>query len=547
LPKRLSQKLILSLTAIVVLIAAISGYLNVANQQRHLLDSMILGADQLSKGITSATWHAMMGDHRETAYQIMQAIATTEGIDGIRLYNRTGQLRFSTDRKEAGGHADRQSAVCSACHNGPEPRASAGTLSRVRIFRGVDGRGTLAMVTPIYNDATCSQSACHAHPAAVKVLGVLDVSLDLDPVDREVRAMQLHVFLVTTIEILLIGVFIFFFTRRFLTIPIRGLIEGTKAVSAMKLDKPIEPISSSEELSELAQSFNAMRERLAVALGEINQFTQSLETKVEQRTQQLKAANQKLMQNDRLVSLGQLAASVAHEINNPVSSVLNFGMLLQRILNEDGVPPDRLPEFRRYLANIVSETSRVGRIVSDLLSFARRSKPQSTATDLNRVVKATLSLVSHKLKMGNVEAELDLEENLPALPCDPSQIQQVIMNLLFNAAEAAQGRGHGHIGIKTGIDKDAGMALLTIRDDGEGIAPGNLARIFDPFFTTKAEGKGVGLGLAVSYGIVHAHGGDIEVESKLGEGSAFTVSLPLSRPQHAAGMEEAPESGEKPV
>ncbi len=537
MPKRLSQKLIVSLTAIVVVIAAVSGYLNVKNQQRHLLDAMILGADQLSKGITSATWHAMMGDHRETAYQIMQAVATTEGISRIHLYNRLGQLRFTTEREQDGAQVGRDAAACNACHAGPAPRVRAGTLSRVRIFRAANGRRTLAMITPIYNDATCSQSACHAHPAAVKVLGVLDLSLDLDPVDREVTAMRWHVFLVTTIEVLLIGIFIIFFTRHFLTIPIHHLIEGTKAVSAMKLDKPVEPISSSVELSELARSFNTMRERLAVAMGEINQFTQSLETKVEHRTQELKAAHQKLMQSDRLVSLGQLAASVAHEVNNPLSSVLNFGMLMQRIMTEDGVPRERVPEFRRYLANIVSETSRVGRIVSDLLSFARRSKPQNTTTDLNRVVKTTLSLVGHKLKLANVEVSLNLEENLPALACDAPQVQQVIINLLLNAAEAVQARGHGLIGIETKLASDTGMVLLTVRDDGEGIVPGNLARIFDPFFTTKPEGKGVGLGLAVSYGIIQAHGGDIEVKSKPGEGSIFTVSLPLSRPANVAGPE----------
>jgi two-component system NtrC family sensor kinase len=269
-----------------------------------------------------------------------------------------------------------------------------------------------------------------------------------------------------------------------------------------------------------------MRERLRDALAEINQFTQNLESKVEQRTQQLKAAHQKLLQSDRMASLGQLAASVAHEINNPISTVLNFSMLMQRMVKDDGVPPARLNEFRRYLSIVAGETGRVGRIVSDLLSFARRSKPQQAEADLNKVVKTTLALVAHKLKLANAEVEIDLQPDLPFVMCDGPQIQQVIINLLLNAAEAVQSRSPGRIAIRTCADGDA--VSLAIEDNGEGIAPENLTKIFDPFFTTKPEGKGVGLGLAVSYGIVHEHGGDIEVKSRLREGTCFSVTLPLA-------------------
>ena len=185
--------------------------------------------------------------------------------------------------------------------------------------------------------------------------------------------------LVTGVEVTLIGLFIIFFTRRFLSRPIEKLIEGTKAVSQMELDKPIGSIGSSEELDELARSFDIMRERLRTAMSEINQFTQKLETKVEERTQQLKAAHQKLLQSDRLASLGQLSASVAHEINNPIAGVLNLSMLMQRMLKDDGIPPNRLEEFRKYLGQVTNETARVGRIVSDLLAFSRRSKPQRAA------------------------------------------------------------------------------------------------------------------------------------------------------------------------
>jgi len=238
------------------------------------------------------------------------------------------------------------------------------------------------------------------------------------------------------------------------------------------------------------------------------------------------------VQTDRLASLGQLSASVAHEINNPVSGVLNLAMLLQRMVKDDGVPRERLEEFRKYLGQIVSETGRVGRIVSDLLAFSRRSKPQRAPADLNKIVRTTLSLVQHKMKLSNVETESLLAEGLPMVPCDPSQIQQVVLNLLLNAAEATHGRSERRVSIAT--ECAAGELRLTVSDNGEGIPQENLSKIFDPFFTTKSEGKGVGLGLAVSYGIIQAHGGDIEVRSQPGQGAAFIVSLPLEQPPHPA-------------
>lgn len=538
MPRRLAPKLILSLTIIVVIIGTISGVINVKTQQRQLLDAMILGADQLSNGITSATWHAMLANHREAAYEVMQTIARKQGINRIRIFNKEGRIMFSTTPGEAETQVDKNAEACSLCHASLQPLVKVDVPSRTRIFRGADRRRRLAMITPIYNEPACSQAACHAHPAAMNVLGVLDVALNLEPVDREVSDMQLRVFLVTGVQILLISTFIFFFTRRFVGMPIARLIEGTKAISAMELDQPVEIAPSSEELDELARSFNTMRDRLRLAMAEINQFTQSLETKVEQRTEQLKAAHQKLLQSDRLASLGQLAASVAHEINNPVSGVLNLSMLMQRILRDDGIPPERGAEFRKYLAQVVHETSRVGRIVSGLLAFSRQSKPQHTQADLNRIVRLTLSLISHKLKLANVEADLALAEDLPLISCDQSQIQQVVLNLLLNGAESMHARGRGRIGVRTWAMGGASVAL-SLSDSGEGISPENLGKIFDPFFTTKPEGKGVGLGLAVSYGIVQAHGGEIEVASRVGEGTTFTVILPLSG-GHGASSQAAP-------
>jgi two-component system NtrC family sensor kinase len=534
MPYRLGPKLILSLTVLIVGISGVTGYLDLRAQKDRLVEAMVLGSDQLSRSITSATWHAMLDDHREAAYEIMRVIAHKQGVDRIRMFNREGKLMFSTDSREQPDSAQLHSEVCSSCHHTTPARTRPADASRVRFATSPDGVGTLNTITPIYNEPACSNAVCHAHPANIKVLGVLDVALRLDPVRQQARTMTIQTIVSTSVVVLIGAAFVILFTRRFVATPIRELVEGTKAVSAMDLDSPIEIDHRSQELDELVDSFNRMRERLKTAVAEQSEMAQTLESKVAERTAQLRAAHQKLQHADRLASLGQLSASVAHEINNPISGVLNLSMLLERLMAGGAFPPGREAEFRKYLSQISTETARVGRIVSDLLAFSRRSKPQRSPADLNKLVRMTVGLVGHKLKLSDAEPVLDLQADLPMVECDPSQMQQVVLNLVLNAAEAMQHRGGGKVTITTKLLADGETVEMRVHDTGEGIAPENLAKIFDPFFTTKPEGKGVGLGLAVLYGIVQAHDGEVEVSSGRDRGTTFTVTLPL-KPRGAAG------------
>lgn len=441
MPRRLGPKLILSLTILIVAISAASGYLNLRTQKKQLLGTMILGADQLSRSITSATWHAMLDDDRKAAYEIMRVIADKQGVDRIRMFNREGRLVFSTDAREEPSPTSMSNEVCAQCHSrGPMPQRPTED-SRVRYATSPDGVKTINMVAPIYNEPSCSNASCHAHRASTKVLGVVDVALRLDPVQKQTQTITFETILWALFEIVIGAAFVILFTRQFVATPIQELIQGTKAVSAMELDRNIEITHRTQELDELVDSFNRMRERLKLAVDQLNEMQQTLESKVEERTKQLQTAQRKLVQADRLASLGQLAASVAHEINNPVSGVLNLSMLLERLMASGAYPPGREAEFRKYLGLISAETARVGRIVSDLLSFSRRSKPQHAPADLNKLVRTTLGLADHKLKLMSAQLVLDLQESLPQIECDSSQVQQVILNLVLNAGEAMKAKG----------------------------------------------------------------------------------------------------------
>jgi two-component system, NtrC family, sensor kinase len=534
----LAPKLVVSLALLMALAKGVFSYYNVREEERHYIRNMVLGADQLSRSIASATWHAMQADSRDVAYEIIRNIATKQGIDRIRILNKEGRVTFSTG-PDSGTTVDREDEACSMCHANAEPLVSVDVPARSRVTRAADGSRKLCIFTPLHNGPACSSAPCHAHPPDHKVLGVLDVDLDMRQVDQDLADIRKRTILLGVAQVLLFTLLVFVFTRKFVQTPIEKLIEGTKAVSELDLDRPIE-IDSSTELQALAMSFNRMRERLKQALEDNAEFTNNLETRAEVRTQQLQVAELELIRSDRLSSLGQLAATVAHEINNPVGGMLNLGMLMQRILGQNGVPQDRIKEFRSYLDLMVTETSRVGRIVTDLLAFSRQAPSQQAPVDLNEIIRRSVTLMGHRLALTGARAELDLKDDLPRVHADGSQVQQVFINLLFNAAESMQ-QG-GTVKVSTWAKPETATAVLEVSDTGSGITEENLTKVFDPFFTTKEEGKGVGLGLAVAYGIVQSHGGDIEVSSQLNEGTTFRVTLPTVAQQPAP--DAAPEDGQ---
>ena len=231
-----------------------------------------------------------------------------------------------------------------------------------------------------------------------------------------------------------------------------------------------------------------------------------------------KRIEEQMIMSNKLVSLGELAAGVAHEINNPLTSVMGFAQL---VMAREGVPQD----IKEDLGKIYQESQRAVKIVQNLLSFARRSPADKSYTDMNEAIEKTLNLRSYKLKVSNITLATKFAADLPLVMADYNQIQQVILNIIINAEQAiAETKGKGKITVTTSRDK--GCVRISIADNGPGIAPENITRVFDPFFTTKPVGKGSGLGLSVCHGIVTEHGGKIYVASTAGKGATFTIELP---------------------
>ncbi len=260
---------------------------------------------------------------------------------------------------------------------------------------------------------------------------------------------------------------------------------------------------------------------------EEEEITRRLEQMVEERTRQLKETHDKLLHQDKMASLGKLAASVVHEINNPIAGALNLIMLIKRILGEGKIQQRDVDEFGRYLNLMETETRRISRIVSNLLAFSRQSKIELKKLNVNRLIDQTLLINANLLKINHVAVKKELGEDIPALVGSEDQLQQVFMNLISNAAEAMENTLGGELRITTAHRLKKNLVEIRFSDTGPGIPKDNLVKLFEPFFTTKKKGKGVGLGLSVVYGIIQEHHGSIFVDSEEGQGASFIIKLPL--------------------
>ncbi len=246
---------------------------------------------------------------------------------------------------------------------------------------------------------------------------------------------------------------------------------------------------------------------------------------VEERTRQLKETHERMLHQDKMASLGKLSSSVVHEINNPVAGILNLVMLSQRILKEEKIQHEELELFRQYLGLMETETRRIGRIVSNLLVFARQSKIEVVKFDINELIDQTLLLNSNLLKISKIRVIEELEHNLPLISGSEDQIKQVVMNLISNAAESMSGVTQRRLTIRTFAKPEDKAVGLQVIDTGPGIPQEMISKIFEPFYTTKKKGKGVGLGLSVVYGIIKEHGGQLYVNSTSGKGTCFSITL----------------------
>lgn len=519
-----SAKMILLTGVMLTLVFLATAVVNIMLQRRAASTIMQQNGLRLVEATTGALRDAMLANNPDRIRGTIHTLSQELEIQRIRIFNPEGEVAYSTYDHEVGQSCGPGRTACAECHELETPIYTAPNREMIREHE-INGVPVVSLSRPIRNDPTCATAACHVHPPTEEVLGVMTVDVSLESHRAAIRASAVELLLSSLGGMILALTVLALAARHIVSRPIRALIEGTRSLARGDLSTRV-PATSHDDIGLLSATFNQLAMELQQARQELLEWGKTLETRVEMKTQELTRAQDQMLQVDKMASLGKLAAVVAHEINNPLASVVTYAKLVaKRIRNRDLTPECK--ENLKYLESIASEAGRCGEIVSRLLAFSRRDTGEYEPTDVNRVVDQSLFLVKHQLEINAVEANVALAEDLPLVTADANQLQQALLALLINAAQAMDEGGRVDL-----ITRRLGESevQIEVRDDGPGMEPDVAGHAFEPFYTTKSEGRGVGLGLSVVYGIVERHLGHIELLTRPGEGCRFLITLPVERP-----------------
>jgi two-component system NtrC family sensor kinase len=511
-----AAKLAICVIASTAAFFAFFGIINLRSEQHFSQDQVEQAANRITDLIVRSTHYEMLRNDKDALLNMIHEVGSGPGIQRIRILNKDGLIIYSTDPKEVGTPVDKNAEGCIGCHAQSAPLAKLSRRDRTRYFTDKDGQRMLAVMQEIQNAPECANGSCHVHDSGRRILGVIDTTLSLAAVDRQLRGHR------AALTWFLIGATMFGCGAAILFMwvvvhrPVRELIDGMHRVAAGDLDYRL-PVRRDDELGDLATSFNKM----AVDVGGVQAV---IEEQVRRKTAELERVHKTLLHSEKMASIGKLAATVAHEINNPLFGILTYARLVLRELLKHDMPGR--DDMAEQMQTIERESRRCGELVKSLLTFSRQAPSIREPNDLNTVVHRAVVLVQHKLAVQNIELVEKLGADVPPVLCDANQMQQVVLVLMVNASEAMP-KG-GRLEVSTEFDGRAEQGVVRVKDSGCGIPADVLPHIFDPFFTTKEDQNRTGLGLAVAHSIVEQHAGDITVDSTPGMGTEFRVALPMA-------------------
>jgi two-component system NtrC family sensor kinase len=460
--------------------------------------------------------YGMLTAQRDVIQQNVEKLGSSEGISGIVIYDRQGKVFAATDRRRIG----------SSIRIDPYVRdAFEGRSRRPELTTDSAEQKALRHLTPIFTEPSCSAAQCHFHPAEERVLGVLEMDLTATSVLESSRRILLGTFLFGALFAAIVSLALILILYKLVTKPLGIMEEGMRRLARGDFEHPIE-IHTRDEMEFLASTFNSMTQDIKRYRVMLEDWAEKLQVEVEKKTREISEAQEHLIDAEKLASLGRLAAGVAHELNSPLTGILSFSHLMRQRMD-----PGRKEDIED-LDVIIQQTNRCSKIIKGLLGFARKGASEQLPVNINEVLESATSMVMNQSKFHDVELPLHLGEGLPQVIVDPNLMQQVFINMLTNAADAMDNKGKITITTRASGgdgkgDVEGEFVEVEFSDTGSGIMQEDMGKIFEPFFTTKPVGEGTGLGLPVSYGIIKRHGGDILVESTVGEGTSFRIRLPV--------------------
>ncbi len=527
--RSLSLKISLILLMVVIILFILNTTFCWKRHSRILEQSIYHFAEQTSDLMKQSFFQMMLYNKREDLHETILQIGKEPFIEQIHIYNKNGEIKFSNLASRIGQIVTFEAQACSPCHTSKGFVQEANLNGTKRIYFSSSNQRILELINPIQNSRECSSYPCHAHSPEQKILGILDIQMSLESIDSSIHEARLksytYTILIIAVSLFLIALIIYII----LHIPFKKLRLGTAALASGDLKYRID-LDRHDELGKLAKSFNGMAENLQQAYEKLQASSDELEKRIQQKTNELEQIYHGMRQVEKMASLGTMAATVAHELNNPLAGIVTYAKLLQK-KTQKYLPGEKKDEILEDLELIRSESLRCGDIVKNLLLFARESTAHFNKHSLDSIVFQAISIVKHHFVLSGVEYQIQSELDSQEVICDFSQLQQALIALFVNATEAMPGGGQLIITLKRPSPEKSDLVLIIIEDTGTGIPDDIKDKIFEPFFSTKKDNKGVGLGLAVVYGIIQRHHGKIWIESKEGVGTKFFIELPVDPTQ----------------
>ncbi len=507
------------------------------------LDTMIRQrGNDIGSIIEGSLYYSMLKNDNNALQSTLEIINTISGVDEVSLYNHENELVYSSLFADTLNHSNPN---CTSCHLDfgdmfphNEKTYRIIDLESACNMRGDDkGHRQLLIRSPILNESSCYTSSCHAHSPDEEVLGSLIIKVPLESLDTAVNKSSTEFFLLAALITFLLVSFLIFFTNNKIRKPLNAIVTASEAVSKGDRKRRLAIKSNLlDDMRMVSLAFNNMLDNLDSANKELENWSHQLEYKVQKKSEELSEIQNELIHIERIASLGKLSSSVAHELNNPLSSILTYSKLVSKKINRLELNPALSQNLLKHLQVIEAETKRCGEIVKGLMDFSRKDQEDFKHARLNSVLSKTYELIEHQMKMGNINFYLELNAASDMVNCNENQIKQVCVALLVNASEAVA--DNGEIIIRS-YNPDEEHVKFEIADNGVGISPDDMPHIFQPFFSAKRKASGIGLGLAIVHGIVQSHKGKIEVHSEPGKGTVMAVILPLVSATGSASAQPA--------